>query len=117
MRKFIVKYWFGPYNSKLRILRSRAAISNFILTAIAVLIKLLISNTTIAIPLMILPLLMVYFTTFYYLPKFPAKWEDLDKLQKHYYGYYWTTQVNESQWSEDFRKHYKEWVKLDEEIK
>lgn len=113
MRRFIIRYWFGPYNSKLRILRSRAAVSNFILMTIVVLIKLLISNTTIAIPLMILPLLMIYFTTFYYLTKSPVKWNELDEMQKSYYGCYWTTQVNESQWSEDFKKHYKEWVKLD----
>ncbi len=112
MRKFIIKFWFGPYNSKLKILRSRAAVSNFILIAIAVLIKLFVSNLSIAIPLMILPLLIVYLTTFWYLTKYPVKWNDLDELQKHYYGHYWTTQVHKSQWSEDFKKYHIQWKEL-----
>ena len=116
MRKFIIKYWFGPYNSKLRILRSRAAVSNYILMVVAILIKLFVSNLVIAIPLMVLPLLVIYLTTFWYLTKYPVKWDDLNELQKHYYGYYWTTQVHKSQWSKDFQKHYEEWVILNKKI-
>lgn len=117
MRKFIIKYWFGPYNTKWKLFNNRAAVSNYNLVAIAILVKLFISNPTIAIPLMILPLSMVYFTTFWYLSKYPVKWDELeDDLQKHYYGWYWTTKFPSSQWPDDFRKNYNEWKEFYEDI-
>ncbi len=116
MRKFIIKYWFGRYNFKNRGV-DRAAVWNICLMILAILINVFIENQTIAMPLMLLPIFILIFTTFIYLPYFPVKWDELDVNQKHYYGLVYTINVEEWLWPEDFKKHYKEWVKLDKSLK
>lgn len=116
MRKFIIKYWFGQYAWKGFVI-DRAGVYNTILMIIAILVNVFIENQNIAIPLMLLPVSILVFTTFIYLRRFPVKWDELDIMQKHYYGTYWVETIPEWGWSEDFKKHYKEWVKIDRSLK
>tara|TARA_R110002153_G_scaffold75474_1_gene195186 strand:- start:1355 stop:1708 length:354 start_codon:yes stop_codon:yes gene_type:complete len=116
MRKFIIKYWFGNYDFNGTGV-GRAVISNFTLMFIAILAKVFVKNQIIAFPLMVIPLFILVFTTFYYLGKYPVKWGELDKIQKHHYGYIWTTQVPKFMWPNDFKENYTEWVKLDNSLK
>jgi len=116
MRKFIIKYWFGQYAWK-GFAIDRAGVYNTILMIIAILVKVFIENQNIAIPLMLLPVSILVVNTFIYFRFFPVKWDDLDIKQKHYYGLIYTINVPEWQWPEDFKKHYKEWVKIDKTMK
>ena len=65
MRKFIIKHWFGNYDFKGTGI-SRAAISNFTLMIIAILVNVFVENENIAFPLMVLPLSILVFNTFIY---------------------------------------------------
>ena len=116
MRKFIIKYWFGQYAWK-GFAIDRAGVYNTILMIIAILVNVFVENQTIAIPLMLLPVSILVVNTFIYLRRFPVKWDELDTMQKHYYGTYWVETIPEWGWSEDFKKHYKEWVKIDRSLK
>ena len=117
MRKFIIKYWFGQYDfNGFKI--DRAAVWNSCLMIIAILVRVFVDDESIySIPLMLLPISILIFTTFIYLPKYPVKWDELDINQKHYYGLVYTINIPEWLWPEDFKKHYKEWVKLDKSLK
>ena len=116
MRKFIIKYWFGNYDFKGTGI-SRAAISNFTLMIIAILINVFVENENIAFPLMVLPLSILVFNTFIYLPRSPVKWDELDRIQKHYYGFYYTTELPNFAWPKDFKENYDEWVEIDKTMK
>ena len=116
MRKFIVKHWFGNYGFKGTGI-SRAAISNFTLMIMAIIVRVFVENQTIAFPLMVIPLFILVFTTFIYLRKFPVKWDELDRIQKHYYGFYYTTELPEFAWPKDFKENYDEWVEIDKTMK
>ena len=116
MRKFIIKYWFGQYAWK-RFVIDRAGVYNTILMIIAILVNVFIENQTIAIPLMLLPVSILVFTTFIYLQRFPVKWHELDIKQKHYYGFYYTTELPNFAWPKDFKENYDEWVEIDKTMK
>ena len=115
MRKFIVKHWFGNYDVKGTGI-SRAAISNFTLMIMAIIVRVFVENQTIALPLMVIPLFILVFTTFIYLRKFPVKWHELDIKQKHYYGLVYTEHFPKYLWPVDFVENYEEWVKIDIKI-
>lgn len=112
MRKFIVKHWFGNYDFKGTGI-SRAAISNFTLMIMAIIVRVFVENQTIALPLMVIPLFILVFTTFIYLQRFPVKWHELDIKQKHYYGLVYTEHFPKYLWPVDFVENYEEWVKID----
>jgi len=116
MRKFIIRYWFGIYSFKKHKI-DRAAVWNMSLMLFAILIKVFVSNQTIALPLMVLPLSILIFNTFIYFRYSPVKWDELSRDQKHYYGLVYTVHFPEDQWPEDFKQHHKEWIKLDKEMK
>ena len=116
MRKFIIKYWFGQYDFN-GFKMDRAAVWNFTLMIIAILARVFVENQIIALPLMVIPLFILVFTTFIYLRKFPVKWDELDRIQKHYYGFYYTTELPEFAWPKDFKENYDEWVEIDKTMK
>ena len=116
MRKIIIKYWFGQYNFNGFII-DKAGVWNTILMILAILFNVFVENQTIAIPLMLLPVSILVFTTFIYFRFFPVKWDDLDLEQKHYYGLIYTINVPEWEWPEDFKKNHKEWIEIDKSIK
>lgn len=116
MRKFIIKYWFGQYDFK-GFKMDRAAVWNFTLMIMAIIVRVFVENQTIALPLMVIPLFILVFTTFIYLRKFPVKWHELDIKQKHYYGLVYTTHFPKYLWPVDFVENYEEWVEIDKTMK
>lgn len=122
MRNLIIKFYFGIYRfnafGKKNLTIERSAVMNFITMIIMAITLFAIQDPTFRTWVLMSLFALLVFCTFVYFRLVPVKWDELDEIQKWYYGCYYVYFVQDRwPWPGDFISNLKEWEKLDKKYK
>ena len=117
MRKFIIKYWFGVYRieiGKKLYYPERSIISNLLGVIGIILTFFLVENEDIKSSIIAGLFAIIAFCTVVYFRFAPTTWNDLDEIQKWYYGtFYFKKFSSAMKLPEEIKLLKKEWEILD----